>query len=199
MSRFVDECLKEWKRLGVPQAVSEEMAADLAADLREAEAEGASPEHVLGNGVFDARTFAASWATARGVVRPGVRAVSAARHSPWTLAASAVASLFLAVVGLALVTRGHASIGVAPFNTSIRVPRPGTFVGPPGLKFVGPFAANRAVLLAGGAHRLVGLGLMMVGLVGLGLTLWLWKRWRPRPTDQRRRERDDNVALPSYL
>lgn len=64
MSRFVDECRKEWHRLGVPEAVSNEMAADLDADLAEAEAEGASPEHVLGNGVFDAHSFAASWAWA---------------------------------------------------------------------------------------------------------------------------------------
>ena len=53
MSGFVDECRREWKRLGVPEAVANEMAADLAADLDEAAAEGVSGEEVLGNGYFD--------------------------------------------------------------------------------------------------------------------------------------------------
>lgn len=65
---FVDECRREWKRLGVPDAVANEMAAELTADLAEAEAEGASPEEVLGHAVFDARAFAAQWAGERGVV-----------------------------------------------------------------------------------------------------------------------------------
>jgi hypothetical protein len=37
MSGFVEECQKEWKRLGVSQATANEMAADLEADLAEAE------------------------------------------------------------------------------------------------------------------------------------------------------------------
>jgi hypothetical protein len=68
MSQFVDECRREWKRVGVPDAIANEMATDLAADLAEAEAEGVPPEDVLGNGVFDARAFAAAWAGERGVI-----------------------------------------------------------------------------------------------------------------------------------
>jgi len=41
------------------------MAADLEADLNEAEADGLAPEEVLGNGIFDPRSFAASWADER--------------------------------------------------------------------------------------------------------------------------------------
>src|ERR1700678_824314 len=67
VSEFVDECRREWRRLGVPDPVANEMAADLTADLEEAEAEGGSPEDVLGNSAFDPRRFAASWAVARGV------------------------------------------------------------------------------------------------------------------------------------
>ncbi len=67
MNEFVDECRREWRRLGVPDPVANEMAADLTADLEEAEAEGGSPEDVLGNSAFDPRRFAASWAAARGV------------------------------------------------------------------------------------------------------------------------------------
>ena len=33
MSEFVDECRREWHRLGVPDPVANEMAADLTADL----------------------------------------------------------------------------------------------------------------------------------------------------------------------
>ena len=67
MSDFVEECRREWRRLGVPDPVANEMAADLTVDLEEAEAEGGSPEDVLGNSAFDPRRFAAAWAAARGV------------------------------------------------------------------------------------------------------------------------------------
>src|SRR6266496_2216469 len=67
---FVENCRREWRHLRVPDAVANEMAADLEADLAEAEADGTSPEEVLGNGVFDPRSFAASWAAERGVIPP---------------------------------------------------------------------------------------------------------------------------------
>ena len=51
MNEFVEECRREWRRLGVPDPVANEMAADLAADLEEAEAEGCSAEEVLGQRV----------------------------------------------------------------------------------------------------------------------------------------------------
>ena len=70
MSHFVEECRREWKRLRVPSAIADEMADDLAADLREAEADGASEEEVLGSGASDPRAFAAAWASERGIVRP---------------------------------------------------------------------------------------------------------------------------------
>ena len=49
MSEFLDECRQEWQRLGVPDPIANEMAADLAADIEEAESEGGSAEDVLGN------------------------------------------------------------------------------------------------------------------------------------------------------
>src|SRR5215510_7281479 len=66
MSDFVEQCRREWRRLGVPDSLADEMAADLASDLGEAEAEGVSAEELLGSG--DARSFAASWATERGII-----------------------------------------------------------------------------------------------------------------------------------
>jgi hypothetical protein len=68
MSEFVEDCRREWRRLGVPNPAANEMAADLAADLKEAEQNGVSAEEVLGEGAFDARAFAASWASERGLV-----------------------------------------------------------------------------------------------------------------------------------
>ena len=103
MSRFIEECRREWKRLRVPDAIVNEMAADLAADLAEAEAEGASAEDVLGNAVFDPRAFALSWAEERGVVSAApVRSDSSVRLST-ALAVAAAVLLLVALVGAALV------------------------------------------------------------------------------------------------
>ena len=83
MNGFVDACRREWKRIGVPDAVANEMAADLEADLAEAEADGVSPEEVLGNGVFDAPSFAASWAAARGRGHHGTDRRVGSVDGPW--------------------------------------------------------------------------------------------------------------------
>jgi len=40
VNEFVEECRREWRRLGVPDPIANEMAADLTADIEEAEAEG---------------------------------------------------------------------------------------------------------------------------------------------------------------
>jgi hypothetical protein len=82
MSEFVEECRREWKRLGVPDAIAGEMAADLATDLAEAEADGVSAEQVLGSGAFDPRAFARSWASERGVVRSTADAPTAPQQLP---------------------------------------------------------------------------------------------------------------------
>ena len=37
MSDFVEQCRNEWRRLGVADPLADEMAEDLATDLREAE------------------------------------------------------------------------------------------------------------------------------------------------------------------
>lgn len=60
MIDFVEQCRRELKRLRVPDPIAEEMAADLAADLKEAETEGVSAELVLGSGALDPRSFAAA-------------------------------------------------------------------------------------------------------------------------------------------
>ncbi len=117
MNDFVEQCRREWKRLRVPDDVADEMAADLSADLHEAEAEGASVEEVLGSGASDPRTFAASWAVERAVIPPP-RLTARPRTA---LVATAIAALTLvAVLGAALVL--FASPSVSESTTAVDVP-----------------------------------------------------------------------------
>jgi hypothetical protein len=199
MTQFVDECRKEWQRLGVPEAVSNEMAGDLAADLAEAEAEGVSPEEVLGNGVFDARSFAASWAIARGVVSSNPQTARSVRRPPWTAALSALVSLIVGGAGLAiLVVRQGASVAIArsvdlPFFPPRQWRIRGQHV------VAGPFRPPMIfgpTFLGGNAPDPLGWVLLGVGVIGLGLTLWLWRPWS---TERSRPVFDENVGLPSYL
>ena len=134
MNRFIEACQKEWRRLGVPEAAANEMAADLEVDLAEAQADGVSPEEVLGNGYFDAKSFAASWATARGVVNPkaapGVPA-AAFRARPLTLILIGLVSLAAGALGLAILVgrrAGEMSVAAVAFRHSVPQPVPGLFV-----------------------------------------------------------------------
>src|SRR5215470_19451002 len=104
MSDFVEQCRREWRRLGVPDPLAEEMAADLASDLGEAEAEGVSAEELLGSSVFDPRSFAASWAAERGII-PERPSRGKARRRPLALVAfTALAAITAFVAGLLLLT-----------------------------------------------------------------------------------------------
>jgi hypothetical protein len=195
MSQFVDECRKEWKRLGVPEAVSNEMASDLAADLAEAQAEGVSPEEVLGNGIFDARSFAASWATARGLVSPRPGVLGSMRRPPWTVAVGVVASVFALAVGFVLlVGRQGSSVAEAAVRRSMNLPAPG-LGGPRRFTFVGPPLPGQLMVQDSAIHAL-GFFLMAAGLLGLGLTLWIWKR---RSAERQPPGFDEDVRLPSFL
>ncbi len=66
MTAYVEECRREWRRLGVPDILAEDMATELEADLAEAEADGISTAEMLGE--RDPRRFAATWANERGIV-----------------------------------------------------------------------------------------------------------------------------------
>jgi hypothetical protein len=115
MSAYLEECRREWKRLGVPDLLADEMAADLEADLAEAQTEGVSAEELLGES--DPRRFAATWARERGLVsepRPQRRR----RIWPWVVAALAFVVLLL--TWLALQTVGSSS---AHSSVPVRVPR----------------------------------------------------------------------------
>lgn len=181
MSEFIDECRREWRRLGVPDPVANEMAADLTADLEEAEAEGGSPEDVLGNSVFDPRRFAAAWATARGVTGPPP---APDRPSPWrppvAFALTVLLGLVTAVAALMLlVGRSGTSIAVAARRFAaapgpFRLLRPGP--GPIVVPVPAPFTATR---FAGVDLHPLAVLVLVAGVVGLGLVTFLY--WTRRP------------------
>jgi hypothetical protein len=192
VSEFVDECRREWRRLGVADPVANEMAADLTADLEEAEAEGGSPEDVLGNSAFDPRRFAAAWAVARGVTGPPVPD----RGRMWRPSVAIALTVILAMItvggGLVLLvgTRGqsfavavHRAV-VSPPSIRLFGPGPGQFVPRP------PFAATQ---FAGVDFRPLALLLVIVGLVGLGvLAVLYWSRRSDRG------HRDGGRQTPSW-
>jgi hypothetical protein len=193
MTGFVDECRKEWGRLGVPTAEANEMAADLEADLAEAEAEGASPEEVLGNGYFDSRSFAASWAMARGFVRPAARPRDSItiRIRSLVLGFGALVGALLAVAGLCIVVQpGFAREGVAVGFRS-------RFAGPVPPITVLPQSPRRFVSVGlGGGIDPLGWVLLAVGLVLIAVTLSMWRPWSTR---RKGSAVDTNIGMPSLL
>jgi hypothetical protein len=179
VSEFVDECRREWRRLGVPDPVANEMAADLIADLEEAEAEGATPEDVLGNSAFDPRRFAAAWATARGVTGPP----TAGRLWPTRRPVVTVLSVLAGVLTIAaafglLVVRGSTSVAFAARHI---VAGPGPLrLFPPGHRIVlplpggGPFGVTR---IEGIDVHPLALLLLIIGVASLAVFAVLY--WRP--------------------
>jgi hypothetical protein len=113
MSTFVEECRQEWRRLGVPDLLADEMAAELEADLVEAEADGVSAAELVGES--DPRRFAAAWASERGVMseRPPRRT---SRRRFWILLALGFVVLgFLLGVG-GVVAFAKPRVSMSTFN-----------------------------------------------------------------------------------
>jgi hypothetical protein len=162
MSDFPEQCRREWRRLGVPDPLAEEMAADLASDLGEAQAEGVSVEEYLGRSAADPRSFAASWASARGIV-PGTSG-GAARRRPLVLVAfTALAAIALVVSALLLVT-GEPKVTLVQSRTT-------------------PQGTSRSVVHSASAAAPVEWILLLLAVAALGFAAWLWLRWnRLRPT-----------------
>jgi hypothetical protein len=182
VNEFVDECRREWRRLGVQDPIANEMAADLTADIEEAESEGGSAEDVLGNSAFDPRRFAGSWAVARGVTAPPASAALRRRWPALVIGIAGCAAL-LAVVGAVLVGGRQSAAAVSSVSRigprSVRV-IPGS---PIVLQHFQHFPG-----LAIFALLLLVLGVAGVGLAVLYLTSWNgtrigpWeiRRYRPR-------------------
>jgi hypothetical protein len=172
MSDFVQQCRREWERLRVPDSVANEMAADLAADLEEAEAEGVSAEEVLGRSAFDPRSFAASWAAERGVIPSASRHESASRK-PLVPAALAVVTV-IGLIGAALFALAQRSRSVAMAPAP---PHPRIRLAPPAPS--GPFVVHGGPVAA---EALAWILLLLVVISGIIVSAWLWSRWhRSRP------------------
>lgn len=113
MNDFVEQCRREWRRLGVSDPVAEEMATELASDLGEAEAEGVSAEELLGRSALDPPSFAATWAAERGII-PGQQPnrTTASRRPVFLMAFTGVAALAL-IVAAALLLSGEPKLRLA--------------------------------------------------------------------------------------
>lgn len=222
MNEFVEECRREWKRLGVPDPVANEMAVDLAADLEEAEADGVSAEEVLGSGAFDPRSFATAWAAERGVIQRtspnghGVPRRSLMVAAIGVFALIAVSGGVLAIVAspsgptrLELAAPVGPEVPTGPAVFRLPAPPPGVLSVavdgeslPAGLVYTLPLPpATRIVAVdsndSGVDTRAVGWVLLAVGLAGVVpltmLSLWVGPdRW------PRRRTTDDRPSGPAY-
>ena len=167
MSDFVEQCRREWRRLGVPDPLAEEMAADLASDLREAEAEGVSAEELLGSSVFDPRSFAASWAAERGIIPVPPSRPNARRRPLVLMAFTAVAAIALIVAALLLLT-GEPKLILRDRTTAS-----------PSLAAT---ARRRRASPPTSASAPVEWILLVLAIVALGFAAWLWSnRSRSRP------------------
>jgi hypothetical protein len=154
MSDFVEQCRKEWRRLGVADPLADEMAADLASDLEEAEAEGISAEELLGSSSSDPRSFAASWAAERGIV-PVPSSRGNARRRPLVLVAfTALAAVTVIVAALMLAT-GEPKLTLARTRTT-------------------PAGTSRSVVHSVSAASPIVWMLLLLAIAALGFAAWLW-------------------------
>jgi hypothetical protein len=145
VSAFVQECRREWKRLGVPDLLADEMATDLEADLVDAQADGVSAAEILGES--DPRRFAAAWASERGLVAEPPPRKSRKRF--WILLAVglAVLVLVLSVAGGALLAT--TSVSIAQPVVHVSSPQRIALVRVPNLIGLRACHAKRIALAAG--------------------------------------------------
>lgn len=175
MNEFVEQCRREWRRRRVPIHVAEEMAAELAADLQQAQAEGVPPEEVLGRGADDPRSFAAAWARERDVGR----SPSPLRRT--LLFAAFAAFVALAVSGTALMVFASPSHSVSAAGPTTLEIRPSPAPNPTRFAATATWVPTTPTVIEAGSDdntRTLGKVLLIVGLAGtaaLSLSV-LWRR-----------------------
>jgi hypothetical protein len=168
---FVEECRREWRRLGVPDPIANEMALDLTADIEEAEAEGGSAEDVLGNSLFDPRRFAAAWANARGVTAaapsdPITPLLPAQRwYRPALLVSLSVVGFLMLLLATALLVGRHGVAVAETVSQRVILPRSPRWFGP-----VHPFQSSFPAQGFGVFAAIILLAVFL-GIVAMGLAL----------------------------
>jgi hypothetical protein len=160
MSDFVDQCRAEWKRLGVLDAIADEMAAELDSDLRAAEVDGVSAGEFLGSSATDPRAFAASWAAERGIV-PLPPGRDSRRRRPLALVALIAVAAIAVIVAALLLATGEPQVALV---TSGAAPHP-----------LGASPTGHRVQASAAAP--VEWVLLFVAVVALGFSARLWSRW----------------------
>lgn len=165
MNDFVEQCRREWKRLGVPDSIAAEMAADLASDIRDAEADGISVEELLGSSASSPRAFAASWATERGIVPVRSGRSNSRRGRLALVAFTGVAATALIVAALLLAT-GEPKVSLVTSRAT-----PPHFLGATA-SFVPP--PSRVQASAAAPIEWI---LLCLAIVALAFSAWLWSRW----------------------
>jgi hypothetical protein len=161
VKEFIEECRLEWRRLGVPDPIANEMAADLTADIEEAESEGGSAEDVVGNSAFDPRRFAGQWAIARGVTAPPA-IPSRPRRWP-ALAFGLIGCAALLALGVVALAGRQSSAAISSVSRNLGGPR-SVHVFPGSPVVLHHFQHFPGVVV-------VALLLLVVGVVGVGLAL----------------------------
>ena len=162
MNEFIEECRREWRRLGVPDPIANEMAADLTADIEEAESEGGTAEDVVGNGAFDPRRFAGQWANARGVTAPPVISPPPRRWPLLAVGLVCLAVLLALGVAAAVLAGGRqSSAAISSVSRNLGGPRSAHVF--PG----SPLVLQHFELFPGVV--IVGLLLVVVAVAGVGL------------------------------
>jgi hypothetical protein len=166
MSDFVEQCRREWRRLGVPEPLAEEMATDLASDLREAEAEGVSTEELLGSSAFDPPAFAVTWAAERGII-PKAPSQPPRRRPLSLMAFTAIAATAL-IVAAALLVTGEPKL-------TLRTSRPAHPLSP-----LPPGVGGQVHSTSASAP--IEWILLVLAIIALGFAARLWSNWsRSRP------------------
>ncbi len=169
MSDFFEQCRREWRRLGVPDPVAEEMATELASDLSEAEAEGVSAQELLGRSAFDPPSFAATWAAERGIVLKQQPTQTTVPRRPVFLTAFTGAAAIALIVAAALLLTGEPKLTLATSGTRPRL------LGP-----LPPGAGGQVHTTS--ASTPIEWMLLVLAIIALGFAARLWSTWsRSRP------------------
>ena len=162
MNDFVAQCRREWRRLGVPDPLAEEMATELASDLSEAETEGVSAEKLLGTSAFDPPSFAATWAAERGIIPKQPGQTTRPRRPVFLTAFTGAAAIAL-IVAAALLLTGEPKLSLATSRTT-------------------PAGPSRSVVHSVSAAVPIELILLLLAIVALGFAARLWStRSRSQP------------------